>query len=57
MDYDEAQDYIPSNDEIDKLIRQHRADPDEFRAEIASGYLEYVHTPITGGDVLAWLGY
>ena len=57
MNYEEAQDYIPSTGEIDKLIRQHGSDPEDFRVEIASGDLEYVHERITGGDVLAWLGY
>ena len=57
MNYEEAYEYEPSRKEVDVFIREHGLDPKDFWDEVESGYLEYVHRPIIGKDVLDWLGY
>ncbi len=60
MDYEDAQDYIPSKDEIDNIIRQHHLDPLDFWQDVSHGgshVLAYHLGKLTGGVVLDWLGY
>ena len=57
MDCEEAQDYHPTHDEIDREIRKHSLDPADFWAEVRStSEIRRLHQ-ITGQDVLDWLGY
>ncbi len=49
MDYKEAQDYKPTKQEIDKEIRKHGADPEEFFAECKG--------KPTAKKMFDWLGY
>ncbi len=60
MDYEEAREHIPTRQEIDKLIRDHHLEPDDFWQDVSSGHsyvLKYHLGKLTGGDVLDWLGY
>ncbi len=52
MDYDDALDYEPTDDEIKAEIARHGLDWDDFMNEVARPDEGY-----TGSDVLAWLGY
>ncbi|KKM19499.1 hypothetical protein LCGC14_1655070 [marine sediment metagenome] len=57
MDYEEAQDYRPTHDEIDREIRKHGADPADFWHEVRAKQEIGLLRQITGQDVLDWLGY
>ena len=52
MDYEQAKEYTPTRTELEREIRQHGADPQEFYREVREPKHGY-----TGADVLVWLGY